>query len=162
MELLLPHEREEFLSKLKNLSLQDASQTGGFFMNKLQDINTNKAPKAVGPYSQAIRANRFIFCSGQIGLDPKTNILVKGGIEKETEQVLKNLSAVLESVNLKLNNVVRVDIFLTNIKDFAKVNEVYATYFKSDPKPARQTIEVSNLPKEAHIELSCIAYQGRK
>ncbi len=127
-------------------------------MNKLQDINTNKAPKAVGPYSQAIRADRFIFCSGQIGLDPKTNILVKGGIEKETEQVLKNLSKVLKATGLNFKNVVRCDIFIKNMGDFAKVNEIYEKYFSSNPKPARQTVEVSNLPKNALIEISCIAY----
>lgn len=128
-------------------------------MNKLKQISTNKAPKAIGPYSQAIKVGDFIFCSGQIGLNPQTNALVEGGIEKEIEQALSNLSSVLESGGVSFKNVVRVDIFLTNIDDFPKVNEIYAEYFSFSPKPARQTVEVSNLPKGANIEISCIAYR---
>ena len=129
-------------------------------MKKLQQINTVTAPKAVGPYSQAIKVDKFVFCSGQIGLEPKTNTLVEGGVEKEAEQTLKNLSAVLEAAGLSFKNVIRTDIFLTNINDFSKVNEIYGKHFSKDPKPARQTVEVSKLPKGANIEVSCIAYKG--
>ena len=132
------------------------------FMNKLKEIKTHKAPKSVSSYSQAVVAGNFIFCSGQIGLNPKTNILVKGGTEKETKQVLRNLGNVLKAADLDFKDVVRVDVFLTNMNDFTKVNEIYANFFKSDPKPARQTVGVSKLPKEASIEISCIAYKGEK
>ncbi len=125
---------------------------------KLRQLNTDKAPKALGPYSQAIEINGFIFCSGQIGLDPKTNSLVDGGVEQEANQVLKNLSAVLESASVDLKNVIKCEIFLKNVQDFVVVNDIYAKYFTSDPKPARVTVEVSNLPKNALIEISCIAY----
>lgn len=121
-------------------------------------INTEKAPKAIGPYSQAIKVGNLVFCAGQIGLDPNTNTLVIGGIEKEIEQVLNNLSGVLEAAGVNLENVVRTDIFITNMDDFTKVNEIYGKYFNADPKPARVTVEVSHLPKGASIEISCIAH----
>ena len=122
----------------------------------MKEITTNKAPKAVGPYSQAIIAGSFVFCSGQIGLDPQSGNLVEG-IENQTKQVLENLSAVLTVENLSLKDVVKSDIFITSIVDFTVVNEIYSQYFSSDPKPARTTVEVSNLPKGALIEISCIA-----
>lgn len=125
---------------------------------KKEKIESKKAPKAVGPYSQAIRIRKFIFCAGQIGIDPKTNELVKGGVEEEVRQTLNNLKAVLESAGVGFENVVKVDIFLKSMADYAKVNEIYAKFFKSDPKPARVTVEVSNLPKNAKIEISCIAH----
>lgn len=124
---------------------------------KITKVDTNKAPEAVGPYSQAIRVGDFIFCSGQIGIDSVTGSLVEGGIEKETEMVLKNLLEVLRVEKLTFKNVVKVDIFITNISDFTKVNKIYGKYFNTDPKPARATVEVSNLPKDAKIEMSCIA-----
>lgn len=127
-------------------------------MNKLKEIKTQKVPVAIGPYSQAVVAGNFIFCSGQIGLKPKTNSLVKDGIEKETRQILKNIGNILKAAGCNFKDVVRVDMFLINIDDFTKVNEIYATFFQSDPKPARQTIEVSKLPKGASIEISCLAY----
>lgn len=122
----------------------------------MKEITTNKAPKAVGPYSQAINAGSFVFCSGQIGLDPQSGNLVEG-IENQTKQVLENLSAVLAAEGLSLKDVVKSDIFITSIIDFTVVNEIYGRYFSSDPKPARTTVEVSNLPKGALIEISCIA-----
>lgn len=122
----------------------------------MKEITTNKAPKAVGPYSQAINAGSFVFCSGQIGLDPQSGDLAEG-IENQTKQVLENLSAVLATEGLNLKDVVKSDIFITNIIDFTVVNEIYGRYFSSDPKPARTTVEVSNLPKGALIEISCIA-----
>jgi 2-iminobutanoate/2-iminopropanoate deaminase len=124
----------------------------------MKEIKTDKAPKAVGPYSQAIYAGDFLFCSGQIGVDPQTNEIVKGGVKSETEQVLKNLSAVLEKSGAKLSDVVRCDIFIKDMGDYKIVNEIYGEYFSHDPKPARLTVEVASLPKCALIEISCIAY----
>lgn len=124
----------------------------------MNEITTDKAPKAVGPYSQAIVAGSFIFCSGQIGLDPQTGNLAEG-IKNQTKQVLENLSAVLEAESLNFKDVVKSEIFITNIADFTIVNEIYSRYFVSDPKPSRITVEVSNLPKGALIEISCIAYK---
>ncbi len=121
-----------------------------------EEVKTDKAPKAVGPYSQAVKTDGLIFVSGQIGVDPKTNALVEG-IENQIEQVLKNIIAILETAGVNLENVVRCDIYLKNIVDYAKVNEIYGKYFSKDPKPARLTIEASNLPKSALIEISCIA-----
>ncbi len=122
----------------------------------MKEIITNQAPKVVGPYSQAVATGSFVFCSGQIGIDPETNNLVEG-IENQTKQVLKNLSAVLSATQLNLENVVRTDIFITNMEDYSKVNEIYSQFFSVNPKPARLTVEVSNLPKGALIEISCIA-----
>ncbi|MDO8452631.1 MAG: Rid family detoxifying hydrolase [bacterium] len=130
--------------------------------DSLQKIHSKTAPSVVGPYSQAIKAGKFVFCSGQIGLDPKNNSMVKGGVEKETKQVLKNLSMVLKASGVSSKNVVRVDIFLTDINDFAKVNAIYAKCFTTDPKPARQTVAVASLPKGAKIEVSCIAYVNKQ
>ncbi len=124
----------------------------------MKEIKTKKAPDAVGPYSQAVKVNGLIFCSGQIAINPKTNQIVSEEIETQTEQVLKNLDEVLKSAGASLSKITRCDIFLTSIKDFAKVNKIYGKFFSNDPKPARQTVEVSNLPKGAKIEISCIAY----
>ncbi|MBI2597255.1 RidA family protein [Candidatus Daviesbacteria bacterium] len=124
----------------------------------MKEIITSNAPKAVGPYSQAVKARNLVFCSGQIGLDPQTNTLVKGGIEQETKQIFNNLLQVLKAAKVNFSNVLRVDIFLTNINDFPKVNQIYSQYFTSNIKPARQTVAVKSLPKEALIEISCIAY----
>lgn len=120
-------------------------------------IRTEKAPKAIGPYSQAIRAGNFLFLSGQIPLDPKTGELVKGDIGRQTQQVLENIKGVLESQKLGMEDVVKVTIFLKNIGDFSRVNEVYGTYFPSSP-PARSTVEVARLPRDAVIELEAIAF----
>lgn len=123
----------------------------------MEEVKSENVPTAAGPYSQAVKAGGFVFCSGQIGLDPKTNQFVEGGVEEQTEQVLKNLAEVLKAAGAEFKNVVRCDIFLTDINDFVKVNEIYAKYFSTDPRPARQTVEVSNLPKGAKVEISCIA-----
>ncbi|MDO8583189.1 MAG: Rid family detoxifying hydrolase [bacterium] len=127
----------------------------------IKRIDSKKAPSAAGPYSQALKAGNFVFCSGQIGLDPKTNLLINGGIEKETEQTLKNLHEILKSAKLNFKDVVKVEIFITDMKNFPKVNDIYATFFASNPKPARQTIGIASLPKGASIEISCIAYCER-
>ena len=123
---------------------------------KKKVIQTEKAPRAIGPYSQAIQAGSFLFLSGQIPLDPKTGELVKGDIRQQTKQVLENLKGVLESEKLEMKDVVKVTIFLKDIGDFNQVNEVYATYFPSSP-PARSTIQVAKLPRDAEIEIEAIA-----
>ncbi|MDO8591343.1 MAG: RidA family protein [bacterium] len=128
----------------------------------LKEVKTNKAPLAVGPYSQAVVAGDFVFCSGQIGLDPKTNEFVSGGTLKQTQQVLANLGNVLKASGCDFKDVVRADVFLQDMDDFAAVNEVYSTFFASGPKPARQTVEVSRLPKGAHVEISAVAYKAEK
>ncbi len=122
---------------------------------KRKVIQTDKAPKAIGPYSQAIRAANFLFLSGQIPLDPKTGELVKGDIGQQTKQVLENIKGVLESQKLGMENVVKTTIFLKDIGNFNQVNEIYAAYFRSSP-PARSTVEVSRLPKDAEIEIEAI------
>ena len=119
-------------------------------------IQTAMAPKAIGPYSQAIQAGGFLFLSGQIPLDLKTGELVKGDIRQQTRQVLENIKGVLDSEKLVMKDVVKVTIFLKNIGSFNEVNEVYATYFPSSP-PARSTVEVAKLPKDAEIEIEAIA-----
>jgi 2-iminobutanoate/2-iminopropanoate deaminase len=119
-------------------------------------IQTEKAPKAIGPYSQAIQAGNFLFLSGQIPLDPKTGELSKGDIRKQTQQVLENIKGVLESQGLGMENVVKSTIFLKDIGNFNQVNEVYATYFPSSP-PARSTVEVAKLPRDADIEIEALA-----
>jgi 2-iminobutanoate/2-iminopropanoate deaminase len=119
-------------------------------------IQTDKAPKAIGPYSQAIQAGSFLFLSGQIPLDPKTGELVKGDISQQTKQVLENIKGVLESQKLGMENVVKTTIFVKEIGNFNQVNEVYSTYFPSSP-PARSTVEVSRLPRDAEIEIEAIA-----
>lgn len=123
----------------------------------LEEVNSANAPLAVGPYSQAVKANGFLFCSGQIGVNPKTKELVGKTIEEETKQVMENLGAVLKSANVDFSNVVRSDIFITDMNNYTKVNEVYATYFTHKPLPARQTVEVVKLPRNAHVEISLIA-----
>ena len=119
-------------------------------------IQTEKAPRAIGPYSQAVRAGNFLFLSGQIPLNPKTGELVKGDIRQQTQQVLENIKGVLESQKLGMEDVVKVTIFLKNIGDFNQVNEVYGTYFPTSP-PARSTVAVAGLPRDVEIEIEAIA-----
>lgn len=123
---------------------------------KKKVIQTERAPKAIGPYSQAIQAGNFLFLSGQIPLDPKTGELVKGDIGQQAKQVLENIKGILESQGLGIEDVVKVTIFLRDIGNFNRVNEVYATYFPP-PAPARSTVEVAKLPKNAEIEIEAIA-----
>jgi 2-iminobutanoate/2-iminopropanoate deaminase len=121
-------------------------------------LHSDNAPKAIGPYSQAIETpgGRMIFLSGQIPLDPKTGNLVEGGIKAQTEQVIKNLEAVLASGGATFDHVVRSTIFLMDLNDFAVVNEIYARHFASNP-PARVTVQVAGLPKGARVEIDAIA-----
>lgn len=118
-------------------------------------IHTDNAPKAVGPYSQAIVSNGFIYCSGQIGIDPKNGTLVEG-FEKQTHQVLKNLTEVLKEGNASLEKVVKTTVYLADINDYKKMNEIYGQYF-SDHKPARAAFAVADLPAGALIEIEVIA-----
>ncbi|CCQ98199.1 aminoacrylate/iminopropionate hydrolase/deaminase [[Clostridium] ultunense Esp] len=121
----------------------------------MEIIFTDAAPKAIGPYSQAVLAEGMLFTSGQIPLNEKGEI-VQGGIEAQTRQVLENLTAILKAAGFSLENVVKTTLYLKNMEDFGKVNQVYASYF-SEHKPARTTIEVSRLPKDALIEIDLIA-----
>jgi 2-iminobutanoate/2-iminopropanoate deaminase len=119
-------------------------------------IQTDQAPAPVGPYSQAIDVDGFLFCSGQIAINPKTNQVISGPIEEQTELVMENISAVLKKAGLSFQNVVKTTIYLIDMADFTKVNEVYGRYFKDQP-PARSTIGVSALPKGVHVEIEILA-----
>ena len=123
-------------------------------MNKI--ISTSDAPAAIGPYSQAIRSGNFIFCSGQIPLDPKSGEMVADDIGAQTRQVLDNVSGVLKSEGLSLGDVLKTTIFLTDLDNFQIVNEIYGSYFNNQP-PARSTVQVSALPKGARVEIEVIA-----
>jgi len=120
-------------------------------------VQTEKAPKAIGPYSQAIRAGNLLFLSGQIPIDPATGDLVGGNIRQQARQVLENLKHVLEAQHLTLEQVVKTTLFLKDLGNFTPVNEVYATYFPIDP-PARSTVEVARLPRNVDIEIEAIAF----
>jgi 2-iminobutanoate/2-iminopropanoate deaminase len=122
-------------------------------------IKTTDAPQAIGPYSQAVEANGFVFVSGQIPLDPKTGSLVAGDIREQAKRVMENGKAVLAAAGCGMNSVVKTTIYLKNIGDFAAVNEVYGSYFTSDP-PARATVEVSRLPKDVAVEIDFIAVKS--
>jgi 2-iminobutanoate/2-iminopropanoate deaminase len=127
--------------------------TGGYMR---QVIATDRGPKAIGPYSQAIKTNNLIFLSGQIPLDPATQQLISGDIAAQTQRVLDNISGILEASGSSLGQVVKTTVFLKNMSDFAAMNEVYARYFTADP-PARSTVEVARLPKDVLIEIEIIA-----
>ena len=119
-------------------------------------VSTEKAPKAIGPYSQAIRTENLLFTAGQVGLEPATMEIVEGGIEAQTRQVLTNLRYVLETADSGLNFVVKTTVFLQDMDDFAKMNAVYAEFFPENP-PARSTVQVAGLPKGALVEIECVA-----
>ena len=119
-------------------------------------VSTKDAPQAIGPYSQAIKANGFVFTSGQIAIDPTTQQVVAGDVAAQTDRVLRNLSEILEAAGSGLGKVVRSTVFLKNMSDFAAMNQVYGQYFSSDA-PARSTVEVARLPKDALVEIDVIA-----
>lgn len=121
-------------------------------------IHTSDAPAAIGPYSQATLVNGTLYISGQIPVDPETGKLVEG-IDKETHQVMKNLQAILTEAGMGFDNAVKASIFLKNMDDFAVVNEIYASYFSNDQFPARETVQVSCLPKNVDVEISMIAFK---
>ncbi|HEY6188797.1 MAG TPA: RidA family protein [Pyrinomonadaceae bacterium] len=124
-------------------------------------IKTKRAPEAIGPYSQAVRAGGFVFASGQIPIDPATGQFVAGGIAEQTEQVLRNLSAVLEAAGTGLDRVVKTTVYLADMGDFAAMNEVYGRYFAVDA-PARATVEAARLPRDARVEIEVIALAGKE
>ena len=127
----------------------------------IEPIKTKFAPDPVGPYNQAVLVENWLYCSGQIALDPSTGEMIgNGNIEKETKQVLKNLIAVVEAAGGTSSNVIRTTIYLTDLNDFSKVNEIYAKTFKGKQCPARACVEVSNLPKGGKIEIDCVAWLG--
>jgi 2-iminobutanoate/2-iminopropanoate deaminase len=119
-------------------------------------IATDRGPKAIGPYSQAIRAGGFLFVSGQIPLDPVTQQLVSGDIQSQTERVLENLKGIVEAGGSSLDRVVRATVFLADMNEFAAMNEVYGRYFRNQP-PARSTVQVSRLPRDVRVEIDVIA-----
>ncbi len=121
-----------------------------------QIIFTADAPKPIGPYSQAVLVNNTLYCSGQIALDPKTGEMVQDNISLETEMVMHNIDAILHAAKMSFENVVKVSIFITDMNNFAAINQVYSTYFNTAP-PARETVQVSKLPKGANVEISVIA-----
>tara|TARA_B100001113_G_scaffold175473_1_gene143759 strand:+ start:718 stop:1101 length:384 start_codon:yes stop_codon:yes gene_type:complete len=124
---------------------------------KKKVINTTKAPSAIGPYNQSIRVNDTLFISGQIPLVPKTMELISGNIEEETHQVMKNLESIIKKAKMSFKNVVKATIYLDDMKNFSKVNEVYGSYFEKGDEPARETVAVKSLPKSVRIEISMIA-----
>jgi 2-iminobutanoate/2-iminopropanoate deaminase len=119
-------------------------------------VQTDHAPAAIGPYSQAIKVNGFVFASGQIPIDPQTGEFIPGGIREQTEQVLKNLSAVLEAAGSGLDRVVKTTVFLADMKEFAAMNEIYAKFFTGVP-PARATVAAAGLPRDARVEIEAVA-----
>jgi 2-iminobutanoate/2-iminopropanoate deaminase len=122
----------------------------------IETVATDRGPKAIGPYSQAVRANGFVFLSGQIPLDPKTQQIVEGDVSVQTERVMENLKGVVEAAGSSLHHVVKTTVFLADMNDFAAMNEVYARYFTANA-PARSTVEVARLPKNARVEIDLIA-----
>jgi 2-iminobutanoate/2-iminopropanoate deaminase len=121
----------------------------------MQAIYTENAPKPIGPYSQAVKYENLIFLSGQIAIDPKTNELIGKDVAEQTKVIMENIKAILEEAGLNFNHVIRTTIYLKDLNDFAKVNEVYGQYF-TEHKPARSTVEVSRLPKDALVEIEMI------
>jgi 2-iminobutanoate/2-iminopropanoate deaminase len=122
----------------------------------IETVATDRGPKAIGPYSQAVRANGFVFLSGQIPLDPKTQQVVEGDVAAQTDRVLQNLKGVVEAAGSSLQHVVKTTVFLADMNDFAAMNEVYGGYFTAHP-PARSTVQVSRLPRDVRVEIDVIA-----
>jgi len=118
-------------------------------------IHSDKAPKAIGPYSPAIKLGDFVYLSGQVPLDASTGELVSGGIEEQTHQVFKNIQAILEEMGLETRHIVKTTVFMTDLAEFSTMNEIYSTYF-AEPYPARSTVQVGALPKGAKVEIECL------
>ncbi len=130
-------------------------------VSRIKPVHSDDAPKAIGPYSQAVSAGDFTFVSGQIGMDPRTGNIVEGGIREQTSQVLNNLRAILVTAGLSTKDVVKAEVYLSDMNDFAVMNEVYAASFSGDTKPARAAVQVARLPRDVLVEISCIAYRGK-
>jgi 2-iminobutanoate/2-iminopropanoate deaminase len=130
------------------------------FQTVREIVETENAPRAIGPYSQAVIAGGFVFASGQIPLDPRTGEFVEGGVAEQTEQVLRNLSAVMEAAGTSLKQVVKTTVFLADMNDFAAMNEIYGRYFTQEP-PARATVAAAGLPRGARVEIEAIALVGK-
>jgi 2-iminobutanoate/2-iminopropanoate deaminase len=126
-------------------------------MDEIKAITTTEAPAAIGPYSQGTSVDGLIFVSGQLPIDPVTGTMVEGDITAQTDRVIENIHAILRSEGADLSNVVRCDLFLKDMNDFTAVNDVYTSKFTNHPKPARQAVQISRLPLDAMIEISCIA-----
>lgn len=124
----------------------------------IQKIETSRAPKAIGPYSQAILAPPFLFISGMLGIDPSTGKISEATIEGETRQIFCNIEAVLQEAGLTFTNVVRMEVFLKNLEDFKAMNQIYAEYFPGNTKPARYAVQVARLPLDGLIEIACTAF----
>ncbi len=124
-------------------------------------INSKDAPAPIGPYSQAVLAGNTLYVSGQIALHPETGELVQGSIEEETHQVMRNMKAVLQEAGMPLSSVAKCTIFVKDMGNFGRINEVYGSYFQNNP-PARETVEVSRLPKDVNVEISCIAVSSTR
>ena len=122
----------------------------------MKTIQTTKAPAAIGPYSQAVEANCFVFASGQLGINPATGEFVEGDVQAQTRQALTNARAIMNEAGLDLNNVIKTTVFLSDMANFAAMNEIYAEFF-SEPYPARSAVAVKTLPKNALVEVECIA-----
>jgi 2-iminobutanoate/2-iminopropanoate deaminase len=122
-------------------------------------VQTEHAPQAIGPYSQAVKVDGFVFASGQIPIDPRTGQFVEGGIQEQTEQVIKNLQAVLEAAGSDLGRVVKTTVFLADMQEFVAMNEVYGRFFGNQP-PARATVEAARLPRDARVEIEAIGLAG--
>lgn len=150
----------------KGPGFKDCTSGPGFFGEFVQQISsedrmieivaTDRAPKAIGPYSQAVRANGFVFVSGQIALDPKTQQVVDGNASMQTERVLENLKAIVEAAGSSMKHVVKTTVFLADFEDYSKMNEVYSRYFSENP-PARSTVEAPRLPRNVRVEIDLIA-----
>ena len=120
-------------------------------------IHTKKAPSAIGPYNQVVLIDNMLYTSGQIAIDPKNGTLKTSDIREETKQVMENLKAILNEVDMNFSNVIKVTIFISSMDNYSEINEIYASYFNEKNAPARETVEVSRLPKSVHIEISMIA-----
>jgi 2-iminobutanoate/2-iminopropanoate deaminase len=123
-------------------------------------ISTHEAPQAIGPYVQGVQAGDFVFVSGQIPIEPRTGTLIQGGIEEQTERVLQNVQAIVEAAGSSLDRVVKTTVFLADLDDFQRMNEVYARFFPGE-KPARATVQVARLPRDVKIEVEAIAMGGK-
>lgn len=131
-------------------------------MTDHQRIQTEHAPAAIGPYSQAIKVDRFLYTAGQVGIDPRTGKLVEGGVEVQTRRALNNLTAILEAAGYTFADVVKTTVFLTSMSDFTTVNEIYRGYFATQEPPARSTVAVAGLPLGAQVEIECVAIKSQE